>query len=175
MREIQETPGQVTFKSAWRDYFKGYFDFTGRTTRAGYWWAMLILMIVWFMPFFALLFAQAAKVQLKMSGALVLYIIVIGLLGVLTFIPTLALSVRRYRDAGLNGRGAVVLCLLNGFASRFTSGNQGRAWTLISALIGLTLFIITLLKTDTITTNSDNPLVAFFLRKSASQPKRSEH
>lgn len=97
---------------------------------------MLILMIVWFMPFFALLFAQAAKVQLKMSGALVLYIIVIGLLGVLTFIPTLALSVRRYRDAGLNGRGAVVLWLLNGFASRFTSGNQGRAWTLISALIG---------------------------------------
>ncbi|MGO2063916.1 MAG: DUF805 domain-containing protein, partial [Latilactobacillus curvatus] len=136
MREIQETPGQVTFKSAWRDYFKGYFDFTGRTTRAGYWWAMLILMIVWFMPFFALLFAQAAKVQLKMSGALVLYIIVIGLLGVLTFIPTLALSVRRYRDVGLNGRGAVVLWLLNGFASRFASGNQGRAWTLISALSG---------------------------------------
>ncbi|MFZ2942515.1 MAG: DUF805 domain-containing protein, partial [Latilactobacillus curvatus] len=83
--------------------------------------------------------------------------------------------VRRYRDAGLNGRGAVVLWLLNGFASRLTSGNQGGAWTLISALIGLTLFIITLLKTDTITTNSDNPLVAFFLRKSASQPKRSEH
>ncbi|MSD83462.1 DUF805 domain-containing protein [Lactobacillus curvatus] len=175
MHEIHETPGQVTFKTAWRDYFKGYFDFMGRTTRTGYWWAMLMLIIVWFMPFLALLFAQAAKVQLKTSSALGLSIIVIGLLGVFTFMPTLALSVRRYRDAGLNGRGAVVLWLLNGFASRFTSGSQGRAWTLISALIGLTLFIITLLKTDTLTTNSDNPLVAFFLRKSASQPGRSEH
>lgn len=175
MREIHETPGQVTFKTAWRDYFKGYFDFMGQTTRAGYWWAMLILIIVWFMPFLALVFAQAAKVQLKTSSALGLSIIVIGLLGVFTFMPTLALSVRRYRDAGLNGCGAVVLWLLNGFASRFTSGSQGRAWTLISALIGLTLFIITLLKTDTLTTNSDNPLVAFFLRKSASQPGRSEH
>lgn len=125
MREIQETPGQVTFKSAWRDYFKGYFDFTGRTTRAGYWWAMLILMIVWFMPFFALLFAQAAKVQLKMSGALVLYIIVIGLLGVLTFIPTLALSVRRYRDAGLNGSRSSCIVVIERVCIPFYIGQSG--------------------------------------------------
>ncbi|KRM21048.1 DUF805 domain-containing protein [Latilactobacillus graminis] len=167
MRVIHEKAGKVTCKTAWRDYFKGYFDFMGQTTRAGYWWMMPILVIVWFLPFFCLLFAQVAKLKIQMSGALVLYIIMVGLLALGTFIPTLALSVRRCRDAGLNGRGAVVLWLLNGFASRFTTGTQAHAWTLISAIIGLTLFSMTLLKTNAVTTKSDNPLVKFFLRQRA--------
>uniref|UniRef100_UPI003CCFE4BE DUF805 domain-containing protein n=1 Tax=Streptococcus uberis TaxID=1349 RepID=UPI003CCFE4BE len=31
-------------------FFIGYIDFKGRTTRAGYWWMTLILMIISFVP-----------------------------------------------------------------------------------------------------------------------------
>ena len=55
MREIQEVPGKVTIKTAFRDYFKGYFDFMGRSTRAGYWWVMGIIILILYIPLFILL------------------------------------------------------------------------------------------------------------------------
>lgn len=40
-----EEKGKVTFGQAFKDYFRGYVDFKGRTTRAGYWWMTLVLSI----------------------------------------------------------------------------------------------------------------------------------
>lgn len=37
---ISEQPGKVTFIEAHKDFFKGFLDFKGRTTRAGYWWTV---------------------------------------------------------------------------------------------------------------------------------------
>lgn len=170
MREIQEVPGKVTIKTAFRDYFKGYFDFMGRSTRAGYWWVMIIVMLFLFIPGFILLGqfliakvpGQAGTVVAQ-SGQLGLgfsYLVVI--IALVLFIPTLALTIRRYRDAGLNGRGAVTLWVLNGLASSYSQ--QSRGWAFISAVIGLTLLITALLKTNQLETDSDNPLVTFFLR-----------
>ena len=50
MEKINEVPGQVSFGRALKDFFIGYIDFKGRTTRAGYWWMTLILMIISFVP-----------------------------------------------------------------------------------------------------------------------------
>lgn len=36
MEKINEVPGQVSFGRAFNDFFIGYIDFKGRTTRAGY-------------------------------------------------------------------------------------------------------------------------------------------
>lgn len=41
-----EEKGKVTFGQAFKDYFRGYVDFKGRTTRAGYWWMTLVLSIL---------------------------------------------------------------------------------------------------------------------------------
>ena len=171
MREIQEVPGKVTIKTAFRDYFKGYFDFMGRSTRAGYWWVMVIVMLFLFIPGFILLgqflmakvTGQAGMVVAQSGHSLGLgfsYLVVIIALAL--FIPTLALTIRRYRDAGLNGRGAVTLWVLNGLASSYSQ--QSRGWAFISAVIGLALLITALLKTNQLETDSDNPLVTFFLR-----------
>lgn len=162
MREIQEVPGKVTIKTAFRDYFKGYFDFMGRSTRAGYWWVMGIIILVLYIPLFILL-GQLLITKGQVVGINPwIYLGIFAIIAVGIFIPTLALSIRRYRDAGLNGRGAVTLWIINGLASSYSQ--QSRGWAFISAVIGLALLITALLKTNQLETNSDNPLVTFFLR-----------
>lgn len=37
MNKINES-GKVTFVQAWKDFWAGYFDFKGISTRAGFWW-----------------------------------------------------------------------------------------------------------------------------------------
>lgn len=162
MREIQEVPGKVTIKTAFRDYFKGYFDFMGRSTRAGYWWVMGIIILILYIPLFILL-GQLLITKGHVAGINPwIYLGIFAIIAVGIFIPTLALSIRRYRDAGLNGRGAVTLWVLNGLASSYSQ--QSRGWAFISAVIGLALLITALLKTNQLETDSDNPLVTFFLR-----------
>lgn len=162
MREIQEVPGKVTIKTAFRDYFKGYFDFMGRSTRAGYWWVMGIIIVILYIPLFILL-GQLLITKGQVAGINPwIYLGIFAIIAVGIFIPTLALSIRRYRDAGLNGRGAVTLWVLNGLASSYSQ--QSRGWAFISAIIGLALLITALLKTNQLETDSDNPLVTFFLR-----------
>ena len=162
MREIQEVPGKVTIKTAFRDYFKGYFDFMGRSTRAGYWWVMGIIILILYIPLFILL-GQLLITKGHVAGINHwIYLGIFAIIAVGIFIPTLALSIRRYRDAGLNGRGAVTLWVLNGLASSYSQ--QSRGWAFISAVIGLALLITALLKTNQLETDSDNPLVTFFLR-----------
>lgn len=162
MREIQEVPGKVTIKTAFRDYFKGYFDFMGRSTRAGYWWVMGIIILILYIPLFILL-GQLLITKGHVAGINPwIYLGIFAIIAVGIFIPTLALSIRRYRDVGLNGRGAVTLWVLNGLASSYSQ--QSRGWAFISAVIGLALLITALLKTNQLETDSDNPLVTFFLR-----------
>lgn len=162
MREIQEVPGKVTIKTAFRDYFKGYFDFMGRSTRAGYWWVMGIIIVILYIPLFILL-GQLLITKGQVAGINPwIYLGIFAIIAVGIFIPTLALSIRRYRDAGLNGRGAVTLWVLNGLASSYSQ--QSRGWAFVSAVIGLALLITALLKTNQLETDSDNPLVTFFLR-----------
>ncbi|QMU87173.1 DUF805 domain-containing protein [Latilactobacillus sakei] len=162
MREIQEVPGKVTIKTAFRDYFKGYFDFMGRSTRAGYWWVMGIIILILYIPLFILL-GQLLITKGHVAGINPwIYLGIFAIIAVGIFIPTPALSIRRYRDAGLNGRGAVTLWVLNGLASSYSQ--QSRGWAFISAVIGLALLITALLKTNQLETDSDNPLVTFFLR-----------
>ncbi|BAX67803.1 DUF805 domain-containing protein [Latilactobacillus sakei] len=162
MREIQEVPGKVTIKTAFRDYFKGYFDFMGRSTRAGYWWVMGIIILILYIPLFILL-GQLLITKGHVAGINPwIYLGIFAIIAVGIFIPTLALSIRRYRDAGLNGRGAVTSWVLNGLASSYSQ--QSRGWAFISAVIGLALLITALLKTNQLETDSDNPLVTFFLR-----------
>ena len=45
MNKINES-GKVTFGQAWKDFWKGYVDFKGISTRAGFWWAMLDYFII---------------------------------------------------------------------------------------------------------------------------------
>ena len=87
---------------AYKNFFKGYADFTGRSTRSDFWWVWLMNSIL-FLPLYIFWFQMALNDTEETDpilgvAILSLYIILFMVL----FIPRLALKVRRLRDAGLH-------------------------------------------------------------------------
>lgn len=188
MKKIHQIQGEVTFGRAIGDFFKGYFDFKGRTTRAGYWWVVLVLSIlilfgsIFFLPLIVFWSSQSDS-----GTSIFVYLIITLIVFLALLIPSFTLAIRRYRDAGLRGRGFLVLWILS-MAANYTNIEQtiqnisvgsmlndsgyiqsvqsGSAIiTFLSYLIGLLFFVLTVLPTDTLTTKSKNEIVRFFLRE----------
>lgn len=73
----------IGFGTAITNFWTGYFDFMGRASRAEFWFGILFVFIVNWL--FAALFGG----------------IIATIASAVLFIPTMALSVRRFRDAGI--------------------------------------------------------------------------
>ena len=97
--------------NAIKNFFKGYVDFSGRSTRADYWWiwlANIILSIPFWIIYFYTVFLSAVMDSVSDSASeaafmifgLVAIIYVVFYLAIL--VPTIALTVRRLRDAGFH-------------------------------------------------------------------------
>ena len=87
---------------AYKNFFKGYADFTGRSTRPEYWWVWLMNSIL-FLPLYIFYFQMALKDSRETDPILGVAIISIYMiLGIVFFTPSLAVKVRRLRDAGLH-------------------------------------------------------------------------
>lgn len=105
--KIQETPKQVSFKQAISDFFRGYYDFKGKSTRAGYWYMFLFNAIIGFVIGFMTslignLFPTATIVTKIFAILLAIYYLIIC-------IPQIALSVRRLHDAGFTVTVAIII------------------------------------------------------------------
>ena len=87
--------------------FKRYFDFSGRSSRAEYWYFTALGL---FVSLFILLL-QMMSGELGRPGALS---VVNSLFGLATFIPSIAVAVRRLHD--INQSGFVLLKYIFGFA-----------------------------------------------------------
>ena len=88
--------------NAYKNFFKGYVDFAGRSTRSDYWWVFLGNMIL-YIPFF--LTYGNALANSRNEGALItlgFIAIIYFIFGLALFLPGLALTVRRLRDAGFH-------------------------------------------------------------------------
>ena len=88
--------------NAYKNFFKGYVDFAGRSTRSDYWWVWLGNIIL-YIPFF-LTYGNALANSRK-EGALItlgFIAIIYFIFGLALFLPSLALMVRRLRDAGFH-------------------------------------------------------------------------
>ena len=88
--------------NAYKNFFKGYVDFTGRSTRSEYWWIWLTNMIL-LVPFYSAYFKVLANPRnetalMALGGIAIIYMI----FGLALFLPGLALTVRRLRDAGFH-------------------------------------------------------------------------
>ena len=86
--------------NAYKNFFKGYVDFTGRSTRSEYWWIWLTNMIL-LVPFYSAYFKALANPRnetalMALGGIAIIYMI----FGLALMLPMLALTVRRLRDAG---------------------------------------------------------------------------
>ena len=87
---------------AYKNFFKGYADFTGRSTRSDFWWVWLMNSIL-FLPLYIFYFQMALKDSRETDPILGVAIISIYMiLGIVFFTPSLAVKVRRLRDAGLH-------------------------------------------------------------------------
>ena len=88
--------------NAIQNFFKGYVDFSGRSTRADYWWiwvANIILSIPLYSAYFNVISSEGSEgAFLALSGLAIIYMI----FGLALFLPWLALTVRRLRDAGFH-------------------------------------------------------------------------
>ena len=88
--------------NAYKNFFKGYVDFTGRSTRSEYWWIWLTNMIL-LVPFYSVYFKALANPRneaalMALGGIAIIYMI----FGLALILPMLALTVRRLRDAGFH-------------------------------------------------------------------------
>lgn len=84
--------------SAIRSFFKGYANFSGRSTRPEFWW-FWILNTLFFLPFYYLIFSDLNSVDPVMAGAIISFYVI---LFIVEFVPLLALTVRRLRDVGFH-------------------------------------------------------------------------
>ena len=87
---------------AYKNFFKGYADFTGRSTRSDFWWVWLMNSIL-FLPLYIFCFQMALNDTEETDPILGVAIIsVYMILAIVFFTPSLAVKVRRLRDAGLH-------------------------------------------------------------------------
>ena len=97
--------------NAYKNFFKNYAEFTGRSPRPDFWWVWLGNLILsipfWIIYFYIVYFStvmdsvsDSASEATFMVFGLVAIIYAVFYLAIL--VPTLALSVRRLRDAGFH-------------------------------------------------------------------------
>jgi uncharacterized membrane protein YhaH (DUF805 family) len=165
-----EQKGKVTFLQAIKDFFRGYVDFKGRTTRAGYWWVSFVLGIISIVTgimFFFGLFANNMNGSIPLLLPFTIFVLV-------AVIPYLSMSVRRYRDVGLTGWGVLCLWLVSLLLGQMTSGFNyvngeyvfatNPIATFISSIISIFLTLLTIFPTDMLTVSSENRILLFFFR-----------
>ena len=87
---------------AYINFLKGYVDFVGRSTRPEYWWVWLMNHIL-FLPLYILIFNKEINQGPSLNFTLVILVVSIyAILALLFLLPTLALKIRRLRDAGFH-------------------------------------------------------------------------
>lgn len=193
MIKQNQQPGEVTFSRAFKDFWRGYVDFTGRTTRAGYWWPTLLyslwifFVIMLLFVGFAQAFSYAATGEGTGDGIFYVALVLVAVSGLGLFLPCLALTVRRCRDAGLRGRGYLTLqgsvlavrllvWMVAGITVQFgdTTTMSGTLTTialisyvvlLLTYAVGIFVAVVTFFPTDTILVRpTSNAFMKFFFR-----------
>lgn len=110
-------PGQpMGFAEAVKDFFRKYVQFSGRASRSQYWWpalALFALSMVVMALIIIILIASTAGAStgsdtaagVGAGGAVVAMLLysLLALVGLATFLPTLAASVRRLHDTDRSG------------------------------------------------------------------------
>ncbi|MDR3190532.1 MAG: DUF805 domain-containing protein [Lactobacillaceae bacterium] len=159
----------ISMWGAFKAYWKNYVNFTGKATRAEYWWMQLwgmIILVGWLIVAIALLIGTFATKHFSFAswtdftnsfnnsnpGGPMLYAfigwLIFGLLLALAMvIPSFSLSIRRYRDAGLKTWAVWVLWALGFLANGYISIKNGDAKLTVSTAITIIEFIVTLLPT----------------------------
>ena len=88
---------------AYKKFWKGYDDFTGRSTPSDYWFAYSAHVLIFFASYLLLaVFQRMAVDELSLLTNEVIFLLIFFAYGVAAVLPGIAITVRRLRDAGYN-------------------------------------------------------------------------
>lgn len=136
--------GYVSMQQAIRDLIQGIINFRGRTTRRGYLPAFIYYVVVIFVALMALGIVLISSLTNDPNMALMQLIIAVAL-QVVTELALMAVTVRRFRDAGFRTWLSVILLLFSGL---------------------LVYFVALMLPTDCMLRYRETPVVRLIVRKS---------
>ena len=177
---INQREKHVTFGTAFGDYFRGFVDFTGYSTRAGHWFpfgtiygAVILIFIIFFGSLFSSIVgigsrasnsyyyaSKSAGLDLlnTASNAFVFLIIFCVILFVLA-IPTTASFARRLRDVGFAVWGIVLTIVLFYILNIFTI-------YILTLLYDICfIFVLMSLPTNCLETDKNDDFSKFFFRQ----------
>ncbi|MFE4197603.1 DUF805 domain-containing protein [Paenarthrobacter sp. NPDC056912] len=95
--------------AAVKRFFKKYTDFTGRASRSEYWWWTLVSVIVsTVLNTLATVVGSAGATvsdagTVTLGGGAIAFYVILGIWGLATIIPSIALLVRRLHDGNFSG------------------------------------------------------------------------
>lgn len=134
-------------------YVKHYFDFKSSTSRAHYWWALGTIYVL------TVIFGTLSSI----IGFPVLMPIWLAI----NVIPLLSLTVRRLRDVGIQNSALLCGALLYIFLFAIFAWRPTNAVAAFCIeILTLVIVLLPLLKTDELTTKSQNKIINFLVRHS---------
>ena len=178
---IDQRRKHVTYGSSFKDFFKGFVDFTGYTSVSGHWFpvgsilgGLILLTAIVFQGIFSSITSIGRKSSrssdyllgggalsdgvstLQTGLAFGVFIIIVGLILIL---PITASFARRLRDVGFAAWGIVILIALYYILSCFSVYLLTPVYTIVF------FFVLMSLPSNAVETNSNSELARFFLRQ----------
>ena len=178
---IDQRRKHVTYGSSFKDFFKGFVDFTGYTSVSGHWFpvgsilgGLILLTVIVFQGMFSSFTSIGRKstrsadyllgggafndgVSTLQTGlAFGVFIIIVGLILIL---PMTASFARRLRDVGFATWGIVILIALYYILSYFSVYLLTPVYTIVF------FFVLMSLPSNAVETNSNGEFARFFLRQ----------
>ena len=177
---INQRQKPVTYGSSFSDFFKGFVDFTGYTTRAGHWFpfgtiygATILIFIIFFgsvvSSFVGIssrasrssnyLFSNAGSDILSTASNALIFLVVMYIVLFILAIPTTASFARRLRDVGFAAWGIVLTIVLFYILNIFTI-------YIVTFLYDICfIFVLMSLPTNCLETDKNDDFSKFFFRQ----------
>ena len=178
---IDQRRKHVTYGSSFKDFFKGFVDFTGYTSVSGHWFpvgsilgGLILLTVIVFQGMFSSITSISRKSSrssdyLLSGGALsdgvstlqtgLAFGIFILIAGLILILPLTASFTRRLRDVGFATWGIVILIALYYILSYFSVYLLTPVYTIVF------FFVLMSLPSNAVETNSNSEFARFFLRQ----------
>ena len=178
---IDQRRKHVTYGSSFKDFFKGFVDFTGYTSVSGHWFpvgsilgGLILLTVIVFQGMFSSITSIGRKSSrssdyLLSGGALsdgvstlqtgLAFGIFIIIAGLILILPLTASFTRRLRDVGFATWGIVILTALYYILSYFSVYLLTPVYTIVF------FFVLMSLPSNAAETNSNSEFARFFLRQ----------
>lgn len=162
---VQEKVGQVTFLQAIKDFFKGFIDFKGRTTRAGYWWITVFGIV--YQNILVQLLIGPVLAGFSVSMLLKAFVTTGCIIYVLFLLPRMAMTIRRWRDAGLKPLAGILTYVVVKVICILILCSLGLGYLIIgfivTPLLQIILYIPVIFGTDTLRVSPEaNGLAKFY-------------